>query len=156
MALSLQASEVFHILKSGGSVFLRNAISSALVAINDAGSISINAGGTNQNVGVNPTGTGGFTISGTSALRGIRSATASIDFASMAAGAANSQTMTVTGAAVGDAVFVSTADGSAHPDEITVYGFVSAANTVSLRAVNRSAGVYDPAAKVYRAVVLSF
>ncbi len=131
--------------RATGAVTIRNAVSMpGNLAVSGTGATTL--GGTGATVA----------IAGTSAVRGIRTATASIDFASMAAGAGNTQTMTITGVAVGDAVNISTGDGSAHPDEITVYGFVSAANTVSLRAVNRSAGTYDPAAKVYRATVTSF
>lgn len=156
MSLSLTSSGSFNIFKSGPTLLLQNPNSSNAVALGDGGAISINAAGTNQNVGVNPSGTGGFTIGSTSAIRGVRSATASVNFVSIAAGAGDSRTVTVTGAAVGDAVFVCPSDGVIQPDELQISAVVTAADTVTLRAVNRSAGVYDAPAKSYRVTVLSF
>ena len=110
----------------------------------------------NQNVRATPSGTGGFQIGTSSAIRAVRTVTASVNFLSMAAGAGDSRTVTVTGAAVGDSVFVCASDGAIQPDEIVISAVVTAADTVTLRAVNRSAGVYDPPAKSYRVTVLSF
>lgn len=129
----------------------------ATLALASSGLAELIAGaGSGQNVKVTPSGGGGFQIANTTAIRGVRSVTASVNFVSIAAGAGDSRTVTVTGAAVGDAVFVCSADGVIQPDELVISAVVTAADTVTLRAVNRSAGVYDAPAKTYRVTVLSF
>lgn len=82
----------------------------------------------------------------------VNRAQVTVDFASAAAGAvATSAAQTVTGAAVGDTVVVSSQTGIA-----TGYfsGTVSAANSVVLFYTNNAAGVVDLASAVYNVVVL--
>lgn len=66
---------------------------------------------------------------------------ATIDFASIATGAgATSEDITVAGAQLGDLVFVSAAIDTAG---LQVFGWVSAANTVKVRAVNNTGSAVD-------------
>lgn len=79
------------------------------------------------------------------------SATAALDFASIAAAASADLAITVTGAAVGDSVELGL---PAAPTAGLVFnGFVSAANTVTVRATNITAGAVDAASATYRATV---
>lgn len=76
-----------------------------------------------------------------------------VDFASILAGASNDQTLTVTGAAVGDVV--ACGKPSDQDANLTVECFVSATNTVTFRAHNVSVAVtVDQASKTYKATVL--
>lgn len=76
---------------------------------------------------------------------------AALDFASIAAAASEDKTITVPGAAVGDAV---TLGLPAAPTAGLVFqGFVSAANTVTVRATNITAAGVDAASATYRATV---
>lgn len=87
-----------------------------------------------------------------SASQSLLTATAALNFSSIAAGLSADLTITVTGAAVGDAVAVGT---PAAPDAgMTFFGFVSATNTVTIRAVNNTAGAVDLASGTYRATVV--
>lgn len=74
-------------------------------------------------------------------------ATATLDFASIAAGAVGTLTATVTGAATGDFAV------AAPPGNLTAglvfCAFVSAANTVTIRIVNGTAGAIDPASATW-------
>ncbi len=81
------------------------------------------------------------------------SASASVDFASMADGAGTTATVTVTGAATTDAVTCSPlADPEAGLD--VRYARVSAANTVTVAVRNNSGGVLDPASTSWKCVVI--
>lgn len=79
------------------------------------------------------------------ALTYVSKSTVSVDLASIAAGATAEATVTVTGAAAGDAVI-------ANPPATIAAGlgvvgaYVSAANTVKLRVHNSTAGAIDEAA----------
>lgn len=76
--------------------------------------------------------------------------TLSHDFGSISAQSEDDQSVTVTGARVGDAVTV-------HPAAVVAGvmfdGSVSANNTVSVRAVNYSAAPVDPPDQTYRIIV---
>lgn len=87
-------------------------------------------------------------------LKGIRSATAALDFPSIAAAGSADLTITVTGAAVGDACHLGLP--SAPTAGIVFNTFVSATNTVTVRAMNITVGAVDPASATYRVTVLSF
>ena len=88
------------------------------------------------------------------AIKRVYSTTATLDFPSIAANLADDLTVTVNGAKVGDAVYIGAP--AALESEITVMGFVSAADTVTVRAANNSAGAIDPASASYRIVVIGF
>lgn len=78
-------------------------------------------------------------------------ATAALDFASIAAAASADLTITVAGAAVGDSVQLGLP--AAPAAGLVFNGFVSAANTVTVRASNITAGPVDAASATYRATV---
>lgn len=94
----------------------------------------------------------GLTIgsSGT-AIAAVYSATATLDFGNIIVGASADLTITVTGAAVGDAVDLGP---PAAPDaSITYTAFVSAANTVTVRSHNVGTLAVDQASATFRATV---
>lgn len=79
-------------------------------------------------------------------------ATATLDFGSIAAAASADLTITVAGAAVNDSVSLGLP--AAPTAGIIFRGFVSAANTVTVRATNITAASVDPASATYRATVI--
>jgi hypothetical protein len=88
------------------------------------------------------------------AMTKLLSATATLDFPNILTLASADLTITVTGAAVGDAVHIGL---PAAPQAGLVFqGFVSAANTVTIRAHNYTAGALNAASATYRAVVVGF
>lgn len=98
--------------------------------------------------------TGGVTIgsSGTAILKHL-SASATLDFASTAAGAVTDLTITVTGAALSDTVAIGVPNGSV-PATGTFQAWVSAANTVTVRYQNNDLiTARDPASGTFRADV---
>lgn len=79
------------------------------------------------------------------------SATAALDFASIAAAASADLTISVAGAAVGDAVSLGLP--AAPAAGLVFNGFVSAADVVTVRATNITAAAVDAASATYRATV---
>lgn len=79
-------------------------------------------------------------------------ATATLDFASTADGAVASLTATVTGAATGDFVIVSPPGNFGAG--LLAFGFVSAANTVTVRLINGSGSTVDPASATWGIAVI--
>lgn len=101
------------------------------------------------------TSTGSLSISTTgTACDGLWSATATLDFGSIAAASQADLTLTVTGASVGDSVTLGLP--AAPTSGIVFNAWVSAANTVTIRATNITAAAIDPASATYRATVSSF
>lgn len=86
------------------------------------------------------------------AEKAVLTATAALNFASIAAAASEDLTITVAGAAVGDSVSVGLP--AAPTAGLVFVGFVSAANTVTVRASNITAGAVDAASATYRATVI--
>jgi len=83
--------------------------------------------------------------------------TATLDFGNTAAGVAADLTITVTGAAVGDAVYVGADNASVSADNITFWGWVSATNTVTVRFNNNNlVSAVDPASGTFRVVVTKY
>lgn len=78
--------------------------------------------------------------------------TATLDFASIAAGATAELTITVTGAATGDAVSVG--PPSTLNAGLQVTGYVSATNTVTVRVYNSTGSAVDPASSTWKATVI--
>lgn len=83
---------------------------------------------------------------------GFLTATATLDFGSISAAASADLTITVTGATAGDAVLLGLP--AAPTAGIVFFGFVSATNTVTVRAMNITSGGVDPASASYRATVI--
>jgi hypothetical protein len=97
---------------------------------------------------------GSLTVGASSKLKKIITATAALNFPSIAANTTSDLTITVTGAAVGDSV--SLGPPSAPESGITYTAFVSATNTVTVRASNVTTGAIDPASATFRATVFQF
>ena len=74
------------------------------------------------------------------------------DYGSIGAVATATTTLTVTGAAAGDTVLVT--PSTALEAGIVVYGYVSAADTVTIVANNPTAGAIDPASRTYYVSVI--
>lgn len=79
--------------------------------------------------------------------------TATLDF-DLTAVVSQDLTITVTGAASGDCVHIGVPNGSVTADT-AFFGWVSAANTVTVRAF-RLAGTPNPASGTFRATVIQF
>lgn len=89
--------------------------------------------------------------SGTMTWRNSGTASGSLDFASTADGATDDQTITLTGAAVGDMVIL----GTPGPTVGTWYeAWVSAAHTVTVRLHNESGGAVDPVGATFNVMVM--
>jgi len=82
-------------------------------------------------------------------------ATATLDFGSTASQTTADLTITVTGAATGDAVSLGVPVESVVSDS-SFSAWVSAANTVTVRFSNHSASALDPASGTFRAVVIKY
>lgn len=92
----------------------------------------------------------------TGILAGTLTNTGTLDFGSTVAGASTDLTLTVTGAADGDAVSIGVPNGSTLSNGIFT-AWVSAANTVTLRFSNNSlAATLDPASGTFRASVIKY
>jgi hypothetical protein len=98
--------------------------------------------------------TGTVAIGSGTPIAKVVSATDTLDFGNTATLTSTDLTITVTGAAVGDSVAIGL---PAAPDANGCFtGWVSAANTVTVRFNNYSAGSIDPASATYRATVTQF
>jgi len=74
------------------------------------------------------------------------------DFGSIGAVSTATTTATVTGAATGDSVLIT--PSTALEAGINVYGYVSAADTITIVANNSTAGAIDPASRTYYVSVI--
>ena len=95
----------------------------------------------------------GFITGSGSTVTEITAATATLNFGSIATTASADLTITVTGAAVGD--FVVMALPASPAAGIVFNAFVSAANTVTIRATNVTALSVDPASATYGVLVIA-
>lgn len=95
----------------------------------------------------------GFITGDGSTITKLLSGSASLNFGSIAAAAQADLTITVTGAAVGDEVAL--ALPAAPAAGIVFNAFVSAANTVTIRASNITATAVDPDAATYGVIVIA-
>lgn len=93
-------------------------------------------------------------VGGGTAVLKILSATATLDFPSISAQSNQDLTVTVTGAAVGDAVFIGLP--SAPLAGVVFMGYVSATNTVTVRAMNYTGSSKDPSSATYRVTVFNY
>jgi hypothetical protein len=94
----------------------------------------------------------GFIAGEGATITKILSGSASLNFPSIGAGAQSSLTITVTGATVGNAVVLALPATPAAG--LAFDAFVSAPNTVTVRASNVSANPVDAAAATYGVIVL--
>lgn len=86
--------------------------------------------------------------------RDVKIASGALDFPSIAAAASATLTIALPGVAVGDAVVVSSAAAAGPPAGLVFTAWVSAADTVTLRATNVTAAPVDAASGTYAAQVL--
>lgn len=91
---------------------------------------------------------------GGSQLRGVYSQTATLDFPSVPANSTTNLTISVPGAAVGDTVHLG--PPATVLAGINYLGYVSATDTVQVRAVNVTTGPLDPASATFRATVIHY
>ncbi len=108
-------------------------------------------------IGGTTPGTGAFTtvnIGTGTTITQVLSATATLDFANQAAIGCNDLTITVTGAALGDAVDIGVPNGSVPNGTASFTGWVNATNTVTIRYCQLVSG--DPASGTFRATVTKF
>lgn len=97
---------------------------------------------------------GALTVGGGSTLSKLLSATATLDFPSIAALDTEELTITVTGATAGDSVSIGL---PAAPDAgLMLMGWVSAADTVTIRVYNSTGSAIDLASGTFRATVIKF
>lgn len=78
-------------------------------------------------------------------------ASGTVDFSSIAAGAVGTGSVTVTGAAVGDVVALGAPSGI--NASLIWSGYVSSANTVTIRVFNPTGGAIDPASATWKVAV---
>lgn len=82
--------------------------------------------------------------------------TATLNFGSTLGQAFTDLTITVTGAVSGDVVSIGVPAGSVPAGTCSFFGFVSAADTVTIRFVNSDVGLLDPASGTFRATVFKY
>jgi hypothetical protein len=120
-------------------------------------SVSIDSAG---QINLTPKSGKGVAIGSGTALKKVLSATASVDFTALAAGTCETFTITVTGAADGDSVSMGVpAAAWATTEYATIQGFVSAANTVTVKRcnlTNATTALSNPTAVTIRATVFQF
>jgi hypothetical protein len=80
------------------------------------------------------------------------SATATIDFGSLGTDGTATDTITVTGAETGDTVILQ----PQQIDSVALFGHVSSSDTVTVTAINHTAGTVDPASTSIRATAIKF
>lgn len=123
--------------------------SAIIFATPAAGSTGTAARTASERVRIN---SAGITIGSGSAISKVLTATASLDFGSIAAQSSADLTVTVTGAATGDAVVMGLP--AAPASGVVFNAFVSSANTVTIRATNATVAPIDPDSATYRATVI--
>lgn len=97
--------------------------------------------------------TNGFIVGSGATVSKLLSASAALDFGSISAATQADLTITVTGAAAGNEVIM--ALPAAPAAGIVFNAFVSAADTVTIRASNISASPVNPSPATYGVIVLS-
>ena len=107
---------------------------------------------TNVNVNIVPKGTGTVQANGVTVATRLTN-TATLDFGSVSAQSFADLTITVTGAATGDAVALGTPT-TAIPAGIAYTAWVSATDTVTVRSHNYTSGPLDPASGTFRATII--
>ena len=97
---------------------------------------------------------GTVTVGSGTAITRVLSATATLDFPSIASNDTHTLTITVTGAVAGDSVFLGVP--AALDAGLIFCASVTATNTVTVRMHNSSGGSTDPASGTFRATVMQF
>lgn len=99
---------------------------------------------------------GSLTMGSGTTLTKLVSTTAVWDPGSIIANGSQSTTVTVTGAAVGDAVFVDNPYAQLDNNSLAISAYVTAADTVTVRLFNNDTVSVDPASRTIRVTVLKF
>jgi|11_taG_2_1085331.scaffolds.fasta_scaffold18295_2 hypothetical protein len=107
----------------------------------------------NTDLAITEGGTGASTASAARTNLGFITDTATLDFPSISSNSSEELTITVTGAATGDVVILGAP--SAIESGLTWCGYVSAADTVTVRLHNSSGGSVDPASATWKATVIN-
>ena len=94
-----------------------------------------------------------FSVSNWLSGLGFITATATLDFPYISSNHSEELTITVTGASTGDVVILGAP--SAIESGLTWCGYVSAADTVTVRLHNSSGGSVDPASATWKATVIN-
>jgi phage-related tail fiber protein len=100
-------------------------------------------------------GVAALTFASTAALTNLLRAEAGVTVGTLAAGASETQTLTVTGAATTD-FLANVCFTAALSDGLTFQAWISATNTISIRFRNNSAGSVSGATYTARAIVMRF
>jgi hypothetical protein len=118
--------------------------------------IGISSPGAKVDVSGNIRASGSLAIGGGATITNVLTATATLDFGSTSANSGSDLTITVTGAALGDVVFLGAPNGSVISN--TNYtAWVSASNTVTVRFNNYGGGAgADPSSGTFRVTVMKF
>ncbi len=98
---------------------------------------------------------GKIALNSSAGVSKILTATATLDFSSTNAATASDLTITVTGAVLGDTVFLGVPNGSQQTGGVW-YAWVSASDTVTVRYYNGDASSHDPASGTFRVAVMQF
>jgi len=147
-----------YILKNGtsGNVLLGSTTTQANSDVYDVGQslTSFTTQARNNTADVTLPANSQLTIGGGTAIKNHLSATASLDYDLSAAGiTCQDLTITVTGAADGDTVGLGVPNALASSAGVVLSGFVSSANTVTVRACDVTSSNPDPAGATVRADV---
>ena len=131
--------------------------SSTTVAASVSGTERFQVNSTGTAVIGNQTTSGSLTIGGGTAIAKVLSATAALDFGAVAANTCSDLTVTVTGAASGNVVSLGIPAALGATAGLEFTGFVSASDTVTVRACNVTTGASaDPASATVRVQVTQF
>jgi hypothetical protein len=137
---------------------LHNALPSQSLVVRDRSAngnhATAGASGVTQVTAVQQMNAQRLTVGAARVLTKLLSETAALDFGSIAAAGSADLTITVNGAAVGDSVSLGLP--SAPTSGIVYQAFVSAVNTVTVRATNITAGAIDPVSNTFRVTVMQF
>lgn len=119
-----------------------------------AGITTIAAAGTTPTIDLSAT--SGVSINAGTPVKRMLTATATLDFPSMAALTESDLTITVTGAAVGDSIAIGP-PSTLEANLVVSYYAVTGTNTVTVRVRNANTiSAMDPASKTWRATVIGF
>lgn len=146
----VRRGKAFKFANSGADAVTQASVGKLCYIVDDQTVALTNGNGTRSPAGVVlAVGADGVVVA--EAGRADLTATAALDFAAIAAAGSADLTIAVAGAAVGDAVSLGLP--AAPTAGLVFQAFVSAAGTVTVRAMNITAGVVDAAAATYRVTV---
>jgi len=94
---------------------------------------------------------------GGSVLTNVLTGSATLDFPSIGPNSGSDLTVTITGAIIGNPVHIGVVNGSMSlDDDLTYFGWVSAADTVTVRMLNTGSGTHNPTAQPFKILVTQF